>query len=478
MRKLHSVDDLMEDLRQQRQAREGGGDLASGMAATATRKAAAAAERDGALRKGRFTSQSAPAGVEYVRDVDADLKDGRRTSMEIFFGTEEPNAVNDLIQQTDLAKTVSDPLVRFRLQRLHDFNDTCMMLSAVRGVPVPELDFFQRGKHLLGKRCPLAKAAMDTAEAGGGLEWFPETWSGTLATIIAAETRLRNLFKPLQLPRNNFVVPKLTAWPSAFLLPETVDDEGAGTKILTTKPTTGNVTITCPKIGARIPFSREADEDLIVAMGPMARDGLGIAVARGDEEAIISGDLAGAQDSDAGGATDVRKAYRGLRKHGLQAAFKVDFAGAVTAAKLRDMRKKLGEYGISTDGLVYVCGPQVAMGFLALGSELKTSVNSGLGAEILKGQIGWFDGIPVVVSPVFREDLNASGVYDGTVTSKGSVVLAHRTYFWSAGLRAPGFKMYESTLYDQLHVLVTQRMGFVTPFETAAIASVGYNITL
>jgi len=39
-------------------------------------------------------------------------------------------------------------------------------------------------------------------------------------------------------------------------------------------------------------------------------------------------------------------------------------------------------------------------------------------ATVLNGELGKIDGIPVIVSEKIRENLNASGVYDGTTTTK------------------------------------------------------------
>jgi hypothetical protein len=82
------------------------------------------------------------------------------------------------------------------------------------------------------------------------------------------------------------------------------------------------------------------------------------------------------------------------------------------------------------------------------------------------------------VSEKARENLNASGVYDGTTTTKGSVLLIHKPS-WLLGVRG-GFLVEtdENKLQQLRYVIASFRRDF-QPLETvsAAIPLVvyGYN---
>jgi hypothetical protein len=51
-------------------------------------------------------------------------------------------------------------------------------------------------------------------------------------------------------------------------------------------------------------------------------------------------------------------------------------------------------------------------------TEVLTLQNYGPQATVLQGELGKFDSIPIIVSEYQRQDLNASGVYDGVTKTK------------------------------------------------------------
>jgi hypothetical protein len=98
-------------------------------------------------------------------------------------------------------------------------------------------------------------------------------------------------------------------------------------------------------------------------------------------------------------------------------------------------------------------------------------------ARILSGTAASIYGIPIIVSDAVREDLNATGVYDGTTTSKGSVFLIHRPS-WVVGVRR-GFtvEVDVNKLQQVNYVIASFRRDFKAKEALTSVPSaiVGFN---
>jgi hypothetical protein len=89
----------------------------------------------------------------------------------------------------------------------------------------------------------------------------------------------------------------------------------------------------------------------------------------------------------------------------------------------------MGRYGVNGSDLVVIVGTQVAnqlreiprFATLDVFGQIATNLNPNLNS----GSFGP-DGMNLVVSEFMREDLNATGVYDGTTTDNGFVSIVHR----------------------------------------------------
>jgi hypothetical protein len=188
-------------------------------------------------------------------------------------------------------------------------------------------------------------------------------------------------------------------------------------------------------LGGRILFSRSVEADSAVAITPFTRMKLVRAFVDAEEKAILDGDTDGThQDSDVNslGATDARWAWDGLRKKGL-AQTSTNAAGALSASVLRTLRSGMGKWGLNPSDLAIIVGVNSYYDLLA-DSELLTLDKLGPQATILTGQIGSLYGAPVIASEHVRENLNASGVYDGITTTKTYAVIVNRME-WALGHR-------------------------------------------
>jgi hypothetical protein len=155
------------------------------------------------------------------------------------------------------------------------------------------------------------------------------------------------------------------------------------------------------------------------------------------EGAIINGDITAThQDSDIHAvAGHHAKLFRGLRKHCIAGVSRLITTGGLSAANIAAMRKQMGKYGIRPRDLMLVVGPAGYNKIVTLDETLTfEKVGNTAAARILTGEAASIYGIRIVVSSQVREDLNATGVYDGTTTTNGSALLVHRPS-WLQGVR-------------------------------------------
>lgn len=219
----------------------------------------------------------------------------------------------------------------------------------------------------------------------------------------------------------------------------------------------------------------------------IAREQLILAHSRAVESAILNGDADGTHidsDTQAASAAVCEKLWNGLRRQAIANSANggtKNIGGALSATALLQMRAQMKKHGVDPSNLVWVVGPSVysqLMGF----SEILTVEKAGpLAATILKGSLAALFGIPVLVSGQDREDLNATGVYDGVTTTKGSILLVNASRFYVGMRRAPQLRIVQDLpTYDRYLLAAYQRLDFQGHVQDAKETSVcyGYNIAL
>lgn len=273
------------------------------------------------------------------------------------------------------------------------------------------------------------------------------------------------------MPSDPFKVPALTASATAKLGAENAAPTA-------TQPTTAQATLDAKKLITVCQLSYELEEDSVVAMLPVIKSDIVSALAEGIENAAINGDdSATHQDADVTATDDVRKAWKGYRKLALSAA-KVDLA-TFNIANLRAIRKAMRKYGVDQNQLAWIAGISVYNQMLSL-SEVTTVDKYGPNATVLAGELAKLDGIPVIVSEFVREDLNATGVYDGTTTTKTIVLLVRRDGFLYGDRRTVLIETDKDVKAQTTDVVASQRIAFaqrILPATSERIVGLGYNIT-
>jgi HK97 family phage major capsid protein len=321
------------------------------------------------------------------------------------------------------------------------------------------------------------RKAMDTATTEEGLEWIPTGFSRELVRKVKLALKVAALSGRIVMPTNPFKLPIDGADAVAYLTSESTTD--SATKMTASTPGTNNVTFDAVKLACRVLVSTELEEDSVVAILPLLRDKIVQALAEAQENATINGDTDGTHmDSDVTAATDVRKAWDGYRRLALSAA-EVD-CSTFDIASLRAIRTAMGKYGVNPSNLAWIAGITVFNKMLGL-DEVMTVDKYGPSATILSGELAKLDGIPIIVSEFVREDLNASGVYDGTTTDRTVLPLVYRPGFLYGDRRSITLKVSQE-LYmetDQDVAIATQRLDFQAVQDASAepIVGLGYNIS-
>jgi hypothetical protein len=213
----------------------------------------------------------------------------------------------------------------------------------------------------------------------------------------------------------------------------------------------------------------------------LLKDELSVAIAYHESDAIVNGDTAVShQDSDVTASSDPRKAFDGLRKKALAQSTKFTSAAAASApADFRKAIQKLGKYALGLrEDVVFIISPSIENAVLGFG-QLETLEKYGPNATIITGEIGKLYGGSVVVSKVVREDLNDTGVYDGTTTTKTFFLACSRKHFLIGVPRNPSrsFKISkkEEPEFDRVRLIAVEDIVFISRHDDAVI--ICYDIT-
>ena len=316
----------------------------------------------------------------------------------------------------------------------------------------------------------LVEKAMYATGAGVGDEWVPTQHSPRLYEAVRLASKIAPLFTKFSMPSNPWTNPVEGALPEFKLLSENTAD--TPTNITAVDPATKNVTFTAKKGGFRVVLSEEIKEDSIIAILPWLRKTLAEAAAHGLDQAIVDGDTTNPhQDSDVDASTKFRRAWLGLRKRALAAA-QID-GSTFSTAKIRNVRAQMGNYGADPTKLAYLTSVSGAMRLMGL-TEVKSVDVFGPQSPILTGQIAVVDGVPVIVSQDVRQDLNASGVYNGTTKTNTMVVIVNRDAFALGERRGITLKSFLDPRSDTEQVALTARWDFQPMFDASVEVLCGY----
>lgn len=321
--------------------------------------------------------------------------------------------------------------------------------------------------------------AITTTGSGSGLELVYTDLSSQLMERLYLNSDLATelMSSEVVMPTDPFKFPMTTTRPT-FL----VGSEAPGSDPTASNPGTAAITLDAQKLIGMGDYSYEADEDAVIAVLGMIQDGLSSGAADAFESALIEGDTSAThQHSDYHAVTAHHaKLFKGFRKYAIAGSLTASLAtGNINWTNIKAMRKLMKKWGVKPRDLMLIAGPMGYNDLVGLDETLTyEKVGNQAAARILTGEAASIAGIRIVVSSALREDLNASGVYDGSTTTKGSLLLVHRPS-WLVGVRR-GFTLeVETDKKRQInYVIASFRRAFVpkeTPSTTLPLVVCGIN---
>jgi len=370
------------------------------------------------------------------------------------------------------ADGVIDPRTKHLPVEVQKKLDEIYIVSRLLGVHPKETkiyhQYFAEGSEL--------RKAMDTATSGSGAEWIPTGFSQAMIDEVKLNLKVAALHPRIDMPTPQYKIPALRGGPTAYLASE-------NTAVTESSVTTGNVLLDAKTLKVYIPWSDELDEDSLIPMLPLLRGEMAQALAEAIEDATINGDTdvgtGSATDSDMqdpGDATNPRAAWNGYREVALASA-KVDLA-TFSDANVRSIRKGMGVYGVDPSNLAWVTGIAGYNKMMSDLTDVRTMDKYGDKAVVLQGELAKYDGIPIIVSEKIREDLNASGVYDGVTTDKTLLLLVYRPGFLYGDRRNITIEQDKDIVAGTIKMVASQRLDFKARYDTSteALVGVGYNV--
>lgn len=327
--------------------------------------------------------------------------------------------------------------------------------------------------------------ALDIATSGGILEWIPTLYSSEKFDDVRDQLAIAGQFRFLAMPQSPWTLPTLVGFMTAKISGEAQADAlGGNTIISPTDFTVANRTLTAKKMTTISYFSREAEQDSIIALLPAYDEEQAYAQAFGLENMVVNGQATSTIDTGSDPATDdVRDHADGVRWSAQQVGSQVDLSAGLAAEKLAAMIQVAGKYAELNGGFF-------GTGYVGLAKSLVlkdgagnllylTRDKAGDAATLFTGTVGVLMGYPFVISGAYPQNLNATGIIDGAGTKTGFVFCNKRP--WVGGNRQ-GLEIEsdrsERFSYDQITVRSIQRVAFKSllvpsPAKPFVVAGVG-----
>lgn len=359
-------------------------------------------------------------------------------------------------------------------------NDTLVMLKHYTGNSWAELGSYRKCFY---DNTELAKA-IDTNTSGVGLEWVPTMMSANFIERIEQEYRLASMFRQFRIPSGTKSVdfPASGNAMNRFVKLSPTSDDNPD-KITAFTPSSAKRTLTPVKFGGRIEVEEDAVEDAIIDVInqvtiPEAVQNAAFTV----DYAIVNGDTSAThQDGDTTASDDSAKSWDGLRILTPSAA-KVSMSnGDIEPDDLLNLLSLLHTgrniYNRKLDDILIIMS-NVAYINLHKSIFLLTKDVAGNDSTIFNGFLSnIFGPSGMVDTAAVREDLNASGVYDGVTTDRTLALITNKNAFTFGTKRDVRVKSDEDIVRDRRRIVLTMRVGFVGNYpSTHPVVGQLYNV--
>lgn len=332
--------------------------------------------------------------------------------------------------------------------------------------------------------------ATTSTTANYAADFVVQGFSSTLHEEIWLSLQIGALFSRFNMPNPTYTFPFLPG----RLIAKAGSEGGTVTK---QKVKSDKIVFNAKKIMAIVEMTDEFEQDSIVPALNLLRKQLIDSFALGMETMCLNGDNsenAALLQGQAFAAEDCRALVKGIRADSMDAlaANTKKEITSMTAENLRAMRVPMGKYGKAPSDLVYIMTMKDYLKCLNDTNfpNYQSLYTYGANAQILTGELGRVDNIPVIVTellptaglatdaPDVLGGLTATGIFDSDgLHATGCLVLVNKNaYQW--GDRADfSLKLWENPLYGSTNLVGSQRLDFQKVFsKTAPTCVVGYNL--
>lgn len=337
-----------------------------------------------------------------------------------------------------------------------------------------------------------ANELLHTGQTGYGAEWIPELWLAQLQKQARVENDVLPQFTSINMTSDPFDIPLEGSDPEVKTVREATAvselTDGSGNIYPMSKPSTGKAQLASGKLGLRVGFSAEAEEDAIIPFAASMREKGTLAMREAIDYVLLNAD----NDLTAATTTNINY-YGGAALPDSEAKYLVGWDGilvyplnnvatygvsaaaaAPTLAMIRSLQSKLpARYGNIKD-LVIFCDYRTSIALKNI-SQLETLEKYGPNATVLKGEVGRIDNIPVIMTAqleLAHTDGRVSST--GANNTKGRLIMMNKRNRWVGWRRQPTVTVEYVGRYDAYIMWASMRIAY-TGFDNQGVA-VLYNI--
>jgi HK97 family phage major capsid protein len=351
--------------------------------------------------------------------------------------------------------------------------DMLLLTSKMTRIPVEKLAMYPAFKSFTEQDSELKKVMTTTSQSN----WIPTDFSRDFIDKVQCALKVAAIFPEIVMPRSPMTFNIKNSFSTAYT--KTQGSNATASPDLTDL----KGTLTAKVIADYMVISDELDQDSAFAQAPMIRNDAINAIARAIENCIINGDTSTTHmDSDVTLSYDQRTAWNGLRRYCLANALKTDLS-TFNSNTVCALIGSLGVYGADPTQLAWIVGTK---GRVKLINLLDSSNNrifleygspGAMNVSVVPGGVGTLAGSDVIVSEFCREDINASGFYDTTTKTKGSLLLVRKDGFVKGTVRNILVETFRDIVAQTNELVVSTRMDFQPRYADAETTCwLGYNI--
>ena len=375
------------------------------------------------------------------------------------------------------------------IKALQELNDEVLIIDAVMksgvnrdrylaGGGMRSLDTFARYQQAKDA----AVGPMDTTDTAFIV---PTAMSAQIIDLPVLYGEVENLFEHLPCPTKSYQVPiDVSGSMIADLISEATTNTNNPGDTLGHQIVDGQLTFTAKKLRGRLITSAELDEDSIIAWIPYIRNKLAFILGNTVEAAILNGDTTGTHmdtDINALGATDGRKAWKGLRRLtlGVAGLDKDCTSGDINEANMLAVKALCGKYGVKPKDGAWIVGPGGLLTYMLKLDGVVKLYEYGPQATVKTGELVQYMGSPVIVSEHCREDTTTAGINGVSGNTKKTFLYVNHRYWYVGDRRMVTLAAEPWITTDQINLVAFRRLDFqpvATPSATISIAALGYNI--